>query len=145
MPLRAASDKALIRKLEARLLAVRDAAALQAKVSDLHSQLDAARHSLTEAQARARTAEEAATHQAAEAALLRRGIELAAEQLTQSVGAEVPTTLLMAVARVRAGLPLCSGCCSCSLSVHIAEASNQYISWPVTSLCQPACRARRRP
>ena len=34
-------------------------------------------------------------------ACLKRGLELAAEQLTRSAGAEVPGTLLRAVARVR--------------------------------------------
>lgn len=66
------------------------------------------------AEARAATAEEAQQRQQQEVAFLKRATELAAEQLTKSAGAEVPATLLVALARVRAGLamqPCVSACC----------------------------------
>lgn len=58
-------------------------------------------HALHEAEARASEAEDAARVAGLDAACLKRGLELAAEQLTRSAGAEVPGTLLKAVARVR--------------------------------------------
>ncbi len=58
-------------------------------------------HALHDAEARASAAEEAARVAALDSACLKRGLELAAEQLTRSAGAEVPGTLLKAVARVR--------------------------------------------
>eukprot|EP00887_Chlorella_sp_A99_P003111 scaffold9.g3111.t1 len=113
----AAADKALIRKLESRLLAAKGAVDLQAKCSDLRSQLDVAVHRLSEAEARAHSAEEAAQHLERDVALLQRGIELAAEQLTRAAGVEVPTTLLMAVARGQEE--------AMALSVQLADAHQQ--------------------
>jgi hypothetical protein len=54
------------------------------------------------AEGRAAAAEEARQRQQEEAAFLRRGIDLAAEQLTKSAGADVPAALLTSLARVRA-------------------------------------------
>lgn len=64
------------------------------------SQVEDMAHQLQLAESRAASAEEALQRQKQEQAYLKRGIELAAEQLTKSSGTEVPTTLLMAVARV---------------------------------------------
>ena len=52
------------------------------------------------AEGRAAAAEEARQRQQEEAAFLRRGIDLAAEQLTKSGAGEVPAALLVSLARV---------------------------------------------
>lgn len=63
-------------------------------------QLDQMAHAVHETEARATAAEASARQSQLDAACLKRGLELAAEQLTKSAGAEVPGTLLRAVARV---------------------------------------------
>lgn len=68
--------------------------------SPASEQLDQQTHALAEAEARAGAAEEARAAAQLDVACLKRGLELAAEQLTRSAGAEVPCTLLRAVARV---------------------------------------------
>jgi hypothetical protein len=72
-------------------------------------------HAAHEAECRAAEAEEAAQRAHMEAACLKRGLELAAEQLTRSTGAEVPGTLLEAVARVR---PCLVASCFVLPSIH---------------------------
>lgn len=73
-------------------------------------QLERQELALAAAEERA-TAAEAALHKSQlDVACLKRGLELAAEQLTRSAGAEVPGTLLRAVARVRLGGGLAGGC-----------------------------------
>lgn len=69
---------------------------------------------------RAAAAEEAHQKAQLDVACLKRGLELAAEQLTRSTGAEVPSTLLRAVARVRweGGLALGVECCSVPACIH---------------------------
>jgi uncharacterized protein YhaN len=101
-PLLGAGTQAYVRKLEARLLSVKHAAELQQHCAQLKSQLDQMAHALHEAERRAEKAEAEAQQSHLDAACVKRGLELAAEQLTKSVGAEVPSTLLQAVARVSA-------------------------------------------
>ncbi|KAL4427721.1 hypothetical protein ABPG75_001810 [Micractinium tetrahymenae] len=113
----AAGTQAYVRKLEARLLSVRGAVELQQICRDLKGQLDSQAHALHEAEARASAAEEAARVAALDAACLKRGLELAAEQLTRSAGAEVPGTLLKAVARGQEE--------ALELSVQLSDAKQQ--------------------
>ncbi|KAI7842691.1 hypothetical protein COHA_003622 [Chlorella ohadii] len=95
----AAGTQAYVRKLEARLLSVRHAAELEQRCAQLKGQLERQELALVAAEERA-TAAEAALHKSQlDVACLKRGLELAAEQLTRSAGAEVPGTLLRAVAR----------------------------------------------
>jgi hypothetical protein len=63
-------------------------------------QLDQMAHALHETEARAAAAEASGQQALMDVACLKRGLELAAEQLTKCAGAEVPGTLLRAVARV---------------------------------------------
>lgn len=103
-----AGSQAYVRKLEARLLASRHALELQQRCTQLKAQADTLAHAQHEAEARAAAAEAAAAAAALDLACLKRGLELAAEQLTKSAGAEVPSTLLRAVARASRACRLCS-------------------------------------
>lgn len=106
-------------------------------------------HALHEAEARASVAEEAARAAALDAACLRRGLELAAEQLTRSAGAEVPGTLLKAVARVR-GLAGGEGAGAChvpgagSQLPGVASSSCASVRHIVVAACSVAERRARR-
>lgn len=61
------------------------------------------------AESRVAIAQDAQQQAEEEVAFLKRGIDLAAEQLTKSAGAEVPSTLLVALAKV--GTPPWGECC----------------------------------
>ena len=86
-------------------------------------QLDRQAHALAEAEERAGAAEAAHQQALLDIACLKRGLELAAEQLTRSAGTEVPGTLLRAVARVSRSCCWCPAqpplraCCCLSLAV----------------------------
>lgn len=96
-----AGTQTYVRKLESRLLSARHGVELQQRCMQQKAQLDALAHALAEAEACGAEAQAAAQAAQLDVACLKRGLELAAEQLTKSAGAEVPGTLLRAVARVR--------------------------------------------
>ena len=96
-----ASDRSQLRKAEARLALARDGVALVAACARHRAVAEEAEARAAAAEAAAAAAAAAAQAQAGEASSLRRGLELAAEQLTRAAGAEGPSTLLLAVAKVR--------------------------------------------
>lgn len=143
-----------MRKLESRLLASRHALELQQRCTQLKAQADALAHAQHEAEARAAAAEAAAAAAALDVACLKRGLELAAEQLTKSAGAEVPGTLLRAVARAscgrRPGSFILGGarapvgrCTAVTRSAATPPALPPALELPL-KLPLPRCRARRR-
>lgn len=95
-----AAEKAYMRQLESRLLALKGASELDQRCAQLKSEVDGLRAQLVACEQRCHSAEEDARQQRTDGELLRRGIELAAEQLTRSAGADVSSTVLMAVAQV---------------------------------------------
>lgn len=104
----------------------------------LRPQLDQQAHDLHGAQARAAAAEEGQQKAQLDVACLKRGLELAAEQLTRSAGAEVPGTLLRAVARVR-------GAGTCLPAAIVAEPAAAFVLHFLASCCaQPAALSHLR-
>ncbi|GAB4822349.1 hypothetical protein N2152v2_009395 [Parachlorella kessleri] len=113
----AAAQKAYISKLEARLLSVKNTVELQSKCTEYKCQAEHMAQQLRLAEGRAAAAEVARQRQQEEAAFLRRGIDLAAEQLTKSGTGEVPAALLVSLARAQEE--------SISLSVQLADSQQQ--------------------
>jgi hypothetical protein len=140
----AASDKAYIRRLEAQVLAARGASELESRCAQLHAEAESLRCQLLAADQRATAAEEQAREKTSDVEFLRRGVELAAEQLTRSAGANVSATMLLSVVRVRPRIrnPRHSWCHD---DVRCTIYKYNYALTPIACAhVRGGCRARRR-
>ena len=95
-----AAKKSYIRQLESRVVSTQGSVELQALCNTLQADLESLRAQITQAEDDAAVSNEKKSQAEEETRFLRRGIQLAAEQLSKSTGnADISATLLMAVAR----------------------------------------------
>lgn len=96
-----AAKKAYIRQLEARVSGMQSNAELLNRCQELKAQVDSLQEKLRTAEEQSITAQEIAKQHQEESQFLKRGIQLAADQLTRSTNgdAAISSTMLLAVAR----------------------------------------------
>lgn len=94
-----AAKKSYIRQLEYRVSGMKSTSELELMCGQLQAEIQALRSQLQISEEKAVASEEAAAQHQAETLFLRRGIQLAAEQLARSSGTDISASLLMAVAQ----------------------------------------------
>jgi len=94
-----AAKKTYIRQLECRVSGMKSTSELELMCGQLQAEIQALRSEIQISKEKAVAAEEAAAQHQSETLFLRRGIQLAAEQLARSSGTDISASLLMAVAQ----------------------------------------------
>lgn len=94
-----AAKKTYIRQLECRVSGMKSTSELELMCGQLQAEIQSLRSQIQISKEKAVAAEEAAAQHQSETLFLRRGIQLAAEQLARSSGTDISASLLMAVAQ----------------------------------------------
>ncbi len=94
-----AAKKTYIRQLESRVTGMKSTSELELMCGQLQAEIQSLRSQLQISKEKAIAAEEVAAKHQAETQFLRRGIQLAAEQLARSSGTDISASMLMAVAQ----------------------------------------------
>lgn len=94
-----AANKAYIRQLETRIAGMNSASDLHTLCKSLQTEVKQLKQQVKESHSRAAAAEDEAWRHQQEAQLSRRGLELAAEQLSRSTASDISATMLMAVSQ----------------------------------------------
>jgi hypothetical protein len=94
-----AAKKTYIRQLESRVTGMKSTSELELFCGQLQAEIQSLRSQIQISQEKANAAEDLAAEHQAETQYLRRGIQLAAEQLARSSGADISASMLLAVAQ----------------------------------------------
>ena len=94
-----AAKKSYIRQLESRVAGMKSSADLYQLCAELQVEIQSLKDAMQYAEEKASIAEQASVQHQGEAEFLRRGIQLAAEQLARSTGTDITAAMLMSVAQ----------------------------------------------